>query len=200
MKTFLVTDGTLAIDPERLLTKLSMACEAGIDAIQLRENVDDKTLFPFVERLRKITADAGVRLFINGRVDVALAVSADGVHLSESALSPDFISQIPETLLVGASVHSLSSAEKAQKADFFFYGAIFDTGVKKGRGLESLKAISESVQRPIYAVGGITPERIPSVLQAGAAGIAAISFILQASDIGQAVRLFKAPFICHEDL
>lgn len=196
MHTILITNGTLATDADLLFSKLKQACHAGIDAIQLREkNVDTNTLIAFAERLRKITADCKVHLFINGRLDVALKVGADGVHFPENAVSPQLIAQAKENkLIVGGSTHSLEAAEKAKGADFLIFSPIFNTGSKQGQGLDHLKSFTGKVQQPVYALGGIKPEHIPDLLKAGAKGVAAITSFLDAPNIPQAVHCFNSHF------
>lgn len=195
MRTMLITDGSFGRDPT-LLEKLEMACQAGIDAIQLREKeAPTKDLFDFAKKLRNVTAEWGVSLFINERLDLALAVKADGIHLPEHSPFPR------TTLRIGRSVHSLESALSAQKegAHYLLFGPIFSplskTCDKPPQGLEQLEEVSKHLQIPLIAVGGITPDHVPLLLQSGATGIAAISSLLHAPNLMDAIAAFQVPFL-----
>lgn len=199
MHTMLITDGSLGSDPT-LLEKLEQACKAGIDAIQLREKqAETKELYDFAKKLREITWEYGVSLFINERIDLALAVQANGVHLPENGLSPQDLKKFP--LQIGMSVHSLEAAIDAEKegADYLIFSPIFEPLSKTSpllpQGLTQLKIVAKSTKIPIIALGGITAEKIPDLMQSGAAGVAAIASLLHAQDISAAVAAFKAPFI-----
>jgi thiamine-phosphate pyrophosphorylase len=191
----LITDGSLGCE-QTLLHKLELASKAGIDAIQLREKgVSTKDLFLCAKRLRALTSKLGVSLFINERLDLALAVNADGVHLPEDAPF------VKTPLQVGRSVHSLEAALRAEKegVSYLLFGPIFSPLSKVSstptQGLDKLREVAQSVQIPVIAVGGITLDKIPMVIKSGAAGVAAISSLLHAQDIPRSVAAFKSPFL-----
>jgi thiamine-phosphate pyrophosphorylase len=194
MHIMLITDGSFKEDPT-LLEKLESACQAGIDAIQLREKkaTPNELLF-FAKKLRQITAKWGVSLFINERLDLALAVKADGIHLPESA---PFLST---SLRVGRSVHSLEAALLAQKegANYLLFGPVFPPLSKlshaSAQGLAKLEEVSKNVHIPVIAVGGVTAINTPLLLQSGARGIAAISALLHAPNLTDAIARFRACF------
>jgi thiamine-phosphate pyrophosphorylase len=119
---------------------------------------------------------------VNGRADLALAAGADGVHLPAGGVGAnDLSSWIPAGFLVGASVHSLKEARTAVSsgADYLLAGPVFETPSKmrygSPLGLTAFRRICAQVSIPILALGGIHPENVPSVLAAGASGIAGIS-------------------------
>jgi len=140
--------------------------------------------------LRELTTRYGVKLFINDRLDVALAVDADGVHLGGESI-PAFAAREATggAMLIGASAHSIGEAIKAEEegADFVTLGPVFETpskikyGHPLGPGL--LREIRGKISIPVFAIGGIKKERVGSVLEAGASGIALISAILGSENI-----------------
>ncbi len=191
----LITDGSLGCDLT-LLEKLEIACQSGIDMIQLREKqASARDLFVFAKKLRKITLKWGVSLFINERLDVALAVKADGIHLPEHSPFPH------TSLRIGRSVHSLQASIYAQKegADYLLFGPVFSPlskiSTETPQGLEKLQHVTKSVRIPVIAVGGVTSDNIPLLLQSGATGVAAISSFLHAPDLKAAIAAFQAPFL-----
>ncbi|MDZ7691585.1 MAG: thiamine phosphate synthase [Balneolaceae bacterium] len=194
---YLITDRKKCV-PRVLPDLVEEACRSGIRAVQLREkDLNGRSLYLLAKELRTITARWNTKLFINDRVDIALAVEADGVHCRETSIPPAKIKKMNTSLRLGASVHSLESAEEAQKrgADFLLFGPVFHT-ISKAKygdpqGIENLKRIVESVKISVYAVGGITPERAQSCLEAGAFGVAGISSIMEADSVADKVGEWK---------
>jgi thiamine-phosphate pyrophosphorylase len=142
---------------------------------------DATVLLPLTQRYQ-------ARLAINDRLDVALAVGADGVHLAGQSLPVDAAVLLANRrLLVGRSVHGLDEAIQAANAgaDYLTFGHVFPTTSHPGlapRGLDELKTIVEQVDVPVLAIGGITSDNLEDVLATGAAGIAVISAILADAD------------------
>lgn len=185
-RTVLITDGPL---DEKLFRKLKVAAEAGIDAIQIRSK--EARLYDFAKRVRKML---DCKLFINERVDIALAVHADGVHLPENSFSCSHVKKMASSFIVGKSVHCLKEAKMAEKegADYIHFGPIFETATKKEpQGLPKLTEVATHIGIPTIAVGGITPMRAANCIDAGAYGLAAISAFLDAEDIEEKVIAFK---------
>lgn len=195
---YMITDRHMCA-PAPLLDTVEEALFGGIKAVQLREkDLPGRELFDLAVKLRVITKSYHARLFINERVDVAMAVDADGVHCRETSLPVDVIKRIAPDLLVGQSVHNLQSAKVAEQqgADFVQFGPIYETPSKKKygdpQGLEKLEKVAAAVDIPVMAVGGITPGRTESCLQAGAQGVAGISAIMQSNNIAHTVDEFSA--------
>lgn len=199
-KLMLITDGKLETN-SITLNKVFSACHNGLPAIQLREKtIEARRLWELANMLRKITLDHGIFFSINDRVDIALSVDADGVHLSEGGLSPQIPKKLKPSLIVGVSVHSLEMGRRAEQegADYVLFGPIFQTPSKiafgKPQGLENLKEIAHNLSIPVLAVGGITPVEINCCINAGAYGVAAIGAFMQSEDIKMTINDFLREF------
>lgn len=202
-RLYLITDRNLFASESLLFTAVEEALQGGVKAVQLREkDLGIRDLLDMAYRMRRLTAQYTARLFINDRVDVALAVSADGVHLGQSGIPADAARKAAgKKLKIGVSAHSLAEAEKAEKegADFITLGPVYETPSKKQYGAPlgtgMLKTVAGQISLPVFAIGGITPDRISEVLHAGAYGIALISGIFAADNIktrtGEFVRLLQ---------
>ncbi len=167
---------------------LQQACRAGVEAIQLREK--DMAAVDLLKLARGLKASLkGVRIFINDRVDVAVAASADGVHLGQKGLPPDLVKRSFGWLTIGVSTHSLDEALQAQArgADFVTFGPVFHTPSKASYGpplgLERLREVAERLEIPVFAIGGVNRENIRDVISAGAYGIALISAIMASPQV-----------------
>ncbi len=189
LKVYLITDLS-QFPPEEHLTVLESALKGGIKDIQLREK--DMPLYDLLSLaivLRQMTEQYDARLYINDRLDIALMVEADGVHLPENGLPANEVKGRYPHLLVGVSTHSKDRAIQAQKdgADFITFGPVFETPSKKKyglpQGLDRLAQTASVTQIPVLALGGIKLNNIPSVLEAGVHGVGLISGIWNNSNI-----------------
>ena len=183
-----------------LLDVLEEALEGGVGMIQLREkDLTGKALCDLAWQVMELTKKYGARLLINDRIDVALAVGADGVHLPGGSFTPGKArTLLGMDKIIAVSTHSLSEAAAAQEdgADFVTFSPIYHTSSKaifgKPQGLLKLNEVCAKVQIPVYALGGITADRIPEVMSMGACGAAMISAILSAKDVGaESFRMVK---------
>lgn len=162
--------------------------EAGLKAVQLREkDLEVRDLLSLAGRFRELTRRHGARLLVNDRADVALAVGADGVQRTATSLPVWALRSIsPSGFMIGASIHSVAEARIAEPegADFLVFGPVYDTASKRQygppQGLAALERVASAVRLPVFAVGGITPERVSEVMRAGASGVAVIGAILGA--------------------
>ncbi|MGH8064227.1 MAG: thiamine phosphate synthase [Candidatus Entotheonellia bacterium] len=190
-------DGDLYVVTDRqqtggrpLLTVVEAALRGGARAFQLREkDLSPRDLYPLALQMRQLTQAYGARLLINDRIDVALAVNADGVHLTTVSLPARIARPLlgPEQL-IGISTHNLAEAREAAEggADFLVFGPVFFTPSKapygQPVGLDTLRTVRAHVKLPILAIGGIKKANLDQVLAAGADGIAVISAIISADD------------------
>ena len=178
-----------------LTTVVEEALKGGIKAVQLREKgLSAKELFELAHGIRSLTRQYGARLFINDRVDIAMAVNADGVHLGQNGFSARDAKGIFPEAAVGVSTHSLNEAKKAEGegADFITLGPIFYTPSKAGYGeplgVEVIKRVKAEINIPVFAIGGIKKNNAKDVINAGVDGIAVISAVMGAEDTGKAVE------------
>ncbi|MBI4282557.1 MAG: thiamine phosphate synthase [Chloroflexi bacterium] len=196
----LVTDRTLC-GPNLLEKKVAAAMSGGVDMVQLREkDLPASELLELALKLRSITRGKAL-LVINDRLDVALAAGADGLHLPQDSLSvQDARRVVPSHLLVGKSVHDLTSTSLAAKegADYLVLGTIFPTSSHPGAhtgGLNLISTVTRQVDAPVLAIGGVNSSNVASVVGAGAKGVAVISAILAAPDPERAARELKHSLI-----
>jgi len=195
---YLITDRTLFTARCAMYLAFETALEAGVKAVQLREkDLSTKALLDMAYWMRELTNEFGAHLFINDRVDVALSVEADGVHLGRQSIPVQAVRKIAgNTLMIGVSTHTIGEVMEAEKdgADFITLGPVYETPSKakygKPVGLETLKDAKSRTRLPIFAVGGIKPGNVEEVKEAGADGIALISAILTAQDIKKTTEDF----------
>ena len=176
-----------------------LALKGGVRAVQLREkDLPVRELLSLARELRGATREFGAKLFINDRVDVAVAVDADGVHLGGQSMPASAVRKIVgRDMLIGVSTHSINEARKAGAggADFITFGPVFPTPSKMKYsspvGVKSLKETKNVFNKPVFAIGGIDSGNVGQVMHAGADGIAMISAILSADDIQRAAELMN---------
>jgi len=184
--------------PAELLRAVELAVSGGVDWVQLRDKQASALAMhrQACELLRVVRA-GGARLSINDRLDVALAIEADGVHLAGQSLPVAPAKRLSAgQLLVGRSVHSRDEAvvEAEAGADYLTFGHVFPSTSKPGmppHGLDELADVVKAVDVPVIAIGGITADNIDAVLQTGCAGIAVISAILSATDPQHAAQRLR---------
>ncbi|MFA6226244.1 MAG: thiamine phosphate synthase [Methanoregula sp.] len=175
------------------------AIAGGADVIQLRDkSCSSSELIRIGRTLRGITRESSTLFIVNDRLDVALACGADGLHLGQGDLRTYVARQFaPPGFLIGVSVSTVKEACQAEQegADYVALSPTFSTGTKPdagpGHGLEMLREIHRSVSVPVIAIGGINPENIGDVIDAGADGVAVISAVVGATDITAAARDLK---------
>ena len=176
------------------------AIAGGADVLQLRDKeASGGRLYREALQLRKLTRDAKVPFIVNDRLDIALAVDADGVHVGQSDLPASVVRKImgPGKIL-GVSVETVEEAVQAEKdgADYLGVGPVFEArGTKPDAGLpvgvDRIARIRRHCRLPIVAIGGINAENARKVREAGADAAAVISAIVSADDIAQAARRLK---------
>lgn len=189
----LVTTGHQELDEMR---RIWAACPSGlIDIVQIREkHRTARELVEWYETCRELLP--GTKVFINDRIDVALAVGAPGVQLAYHSLSPKQArSVLPRHVRIGRSIHHMIElAEFREDADFFIYGHIFGTMSKPGlepRGLHALEQMVKASPKPLIAIGGIDLKNIQDVLATGCSGVAVMSSVFRHSSPGKQVEALR---------
>lgn len=197
-RLYLITDRRQTLTGD-LATVIHDACQAGVKAIQLREkDLTARELFSLAANIQSTCRTTNTKLFINERADIAHALDLDGVQLTSRSFPVQAARKIlaPEKL-IGVSTHSLNEASLAEKdgSDFLLFGPVFPTLSKyrygKPQGLEKLKDMTRKTKIPVFAVGGITPERALKCVENGAFGVAVISAIMKSQNIGKKVEEFE---------
>lgn len=197
---YLCTDRRL-ITTDTLEEAVELAIQGGVTVVQLREK--DCTSREFYEeavKVKAITDAYEIPLLINDRLDIALAVGADGVHLGQTDI-PIWAARdvLGADKIVGATANTLEKAEEAWKsgADYLGVGDVFGTSTKADTvrvTLEDLKAIKKQVEIPVVAIGGITAENIALLKETGVDGAAVISAIVGQKDITTAAETLISNF------
>lgn len=198
---YLVTDRSLA-KGRSLLDIIASALEGGVSVVQLREkDLSSKEFYEEARFVKEYLKVRGVPLIINDRLDIALAVEAEGLHIGQSDLPyPIARKLLGKEALIGLSVDTPEELLEAQQydVDYLGVGPVFPTATKetpKGFfwGIEGLKWAKDHSRHPLVAIGGISIENATRVVQSGVEGIAVVSALVAAADPGQAARqLFQA--------
>lgn len=192
---YLITDRIQAAGGE-LPAVVAAALQGGVRAVQLREkDLPPRRLFELAVVLRRATREQGARLLINDRIDIAMAVDADGVHLGAASLP---VAEARRLLgadrLIGYSAHGVDEAVKAERegADFVTFGPVFPTPSKAAYGAPlgpaALAEAVHSLRIPVFALGGVTPAAVAGIMATGCRGIALISAIIAADRPEKAAR------------
>ena len=186
-----------SISKKGIISDVENAIEAGCSIIQYREKKKEtKEMINEAKKLREICRGKAIFL-INDRIDVVLAVNADGVHLGQDDTPANIARSIlGNDKIIGLTVHNVNEAilAKEQGVDYIGIAPIFKTGTKKDSktpcGLKMIKDIKNSVDLPIIAVGGINQNNVKDVIVNGAEGIAAVSAVLDSDDVYNSVKNF----------
>jgi len=175
--------------------------------IQLREKEwPSGRLLPLAERLRDRCRRAGATFIVNDRVDLAVAVGADGVHLGQDDLPPRAARPLLRPgMVLGRSTHSVGQARAAhaEGSDYIAVGSMFPTRTKPDFqlvGPELIRAIRPETRAPLVGIGGVTRDNVAEVIRAGADGVAVISAVCGAPDPAAATREFLAAIRAARDL
>lgn len=192
---YFVTDSTLT--KKNVIDDVRAALKAGVKIVQYREkNRSAKEMFREASRIKRLCGGKAIFL-VNDRVDIALAVDADGVHLGQDDMPYAQARRLlRKNKIIGITVHNVKEAVAAESlgADYLGASPIFETKTKQdaGRqaGLQLIRDVKKRVRIPVVAIGGINLENIVSVMQAGADSAAAISAVLTKDDVTKECRKF----------
>lgn len=177
-----------------------MAAACGVEVVQYRnKNAETREMYDEALHLKEICRD--LTFLINDRIDIALAVDADGVHLGQSDMpcttARDLLGR---EKVIGVTVHNLSEALEAERqgADYLGVSPIFKTATKtdagKPAGITLIEEIRQQVDIPLIAIGGINHSNAPAVIEAGADGLCAISCVVASSDVAAQIKRFQDLF------
>ncbi|WP_296789078.1 thiamine phosphate synthase [uncultured Methanobrevibacter sp.] len=187
LSLYLVTDNS--DDVERFLNTIEEAIKGGTTVVQIREKTAETLdFYNLALKVKDITTKYNVPLIINDRVDVALAIDADGVHVGQSDMPCDVTRKlIGEDKILGVSAATIEEARKAEKdgADYIGTGAVFPTQTKDDAPKitkDDLKEIVESIDIPVVAIGGITLENAHELNDTGIAGLSVVSAIMSSDN------------------
>ncbi|MCL4506212.1 MAG: thiamine phosphate synthase [Chloroflexi bacterium] len=183
-----------------LLDVAQAAVRGGVTVLQIREkHLTTRELVRAALELRAWAREAGVPFIINDRVDVALAVDADGVHLGPDDMALETARRIlGHTRIIGVSAGTQDEAREAARggADYIGVGAVYNTASKSDAGapigVDGFAAIARSVRIPAVAIGGLSVDNVAPVIMAGAAGVAVISAIVGAMDVERAANEMRS--------
>ena len=186
---YLVTDSALAMG-RPLLDVVCAAIDGGVTCVQVREkDVPSRVYVSQLLSVRPLLRERGIPLFVNDRVDVALAVEADGVHLGQTDLPLSMARGVAAgRLLIGVSCESVQDGVDAERggADYVSVSPVFATPTKtdtaSALGLDGVRAVRRAVRVPVVAIGGINATNAADVIRAGADGICVVSAIVSALD------------------
>lgn len=197
LSLYLVTDRELIKD-KSIENAIEEAILGGVTIVQLREkDCSSLDFYTVAISVKKITDKYNVPLIINDRIDIVLAVDADGVHLGQSDIPCEIARSIlAEGKIIGVSAHNLEEALKAKEngADYLGCGAVFTTSTKKdvtGLDIKELSKIKEKVELPMVAIGGINLDNIEKLYGTGIDGVAVVSAIIGKNDIVSSARELK---------
>jgi len=197
-RLYLVTDSGLSRGRSHALV-VAAALRGGVTVVQYREK--EGTTRQIVEeasRIRSLCADAGVPFIVNDRLDIALAVDADGLHVGQDDLPAAAARRlIGAGRILGVSAGSAEEALAAQAegADYIGASPVFDTPTKPDAppavGVEGLRRMAAAVRVPVVGIGGMNAGNAGAVIAAGAAGVAVVSAIVSAEDVEAAARAIR---------
>jgi thiamine-phosphate pyrophosphorylase len=181
---------------------VEQAARAGVRLIQYRnKTASTRDLYDEASQLKALCSESGSRLIINDRIDIAMSVDADGVHIGQSDLPyVDARRLLGDRKIIGVSVRSVEEALQAWRmgADYVGVGPIFSTSTKADDGepcgLDTLKAIRRTCGIPIAAIGGIDLTNVRKVIESGADMVCAISAVVSSADVAAEIRKFQKEF------
>ncbi len=201
LRLIVITDRALAA-PRAVEDVVRAALEAGAPAIQLRDKTADaRALFLQAQALLRLTRQHGALLFVNDRLDVALASGADGVHLGPDDIPLAAARRVvPDGFLLGFSTDDPDAARRAAAAGAVYIGcgAVFGTRTKdvgdERIGPDGLRRVVQAVDVPVVGIGGVTADNVVQLAGVGAAGAAVVGAVMKAEDVADTVRRLLAPF------
>jgi thiamine-phosphate pyrophosphorylase len=196
---YLVTDTGLSRGRPRVEV-VEAALRGGVTVVQYREkSASTRWMIEEARELRQLCKATGVPFIVNDRIDVALAVDADGVHVGQDDMPAALARRlIGRGRILGVSAGNAEEARKAAEdgADYVGASPIFATPTKpdapRPMGVEGLRLLARAVSIPVVAIGGMNAENAAAIIAAGAAGVAVVSAIVAADDVQAAARAIRS--------
>ena len=185
--------------PTPLTDVVAELLDVGVTAFQLREkDLSDTELIKLAQPIAELCHNYEAKLFINTHTSIASEVGAAGIHLPATAESVGSVKETEtgDNFYIGCSVHSLDAGKKreVEGADFLTYSPIYPTASKPGYGpavgTASLAEVVKGVKLPVFALGGITPARVPECLDTGAFGVAVMSGVMSSKGAGTQAKRY----------
>ncbi|MFH1721632.1 MAG: thiamine phosphate synthase [Candidatus Altiarchaeota archaeon] len=194
---FFITDRNLSKKGD--IDDVQAALKAGIKVVQYREKeFETRAMVETAKKLKSLCEKHNALFILNDRIDVALAVDADGVHVGQDDMPLDEVRRIlGSEKIIGVTVHNVEEAIEAESggADYLGVSPIFQTDTKKDAGpavgVQLIKKIKEKTSIPLIGIGGITLENLDEVIRAGADGVCAISATVASDNVESAVAEFR---------
>ena len=178
-----------------LYEQIKEALESGVTCVQLREkNLDEASFIEEAKKICVLCRQYNTPFIVNDNVNVAIASNADGIHIGQEDMGLKDVREIVgENMIIGISAHTVEEAKFAQEngADYIGIGAVFETSTKNDVDVipyEKVKSICDAVDIPKVAIGGINAENILKLKGSGIDGVAVVSAIFGAKDIGKATK------------
>ncbi len=198
LSLYLVTDRSLTLN-RPLLEVVEQAVKGGVTVVQLREkDCSSKDFYEEAVKLKKLLSSYSVPLIINDRLDIALAVDAEGLHIGQHDIPyPIARKLLGKNKIIGLSIENLKDMERANEWDVDYIGLspVFNTSTKtdtaKALGLEGVRQLTNISKHPSVGIGGINHFNAASILQAGANGLAVVSAIMSQPDPMEAAKELK---------
>lgn len=194
MQLYAVTDRAWTGN-KTLYEQIKEALENGVTCVQLREkNLDEASFIEEAKKISVLCRQYNTPFIVNDNVNVAIASNADGIHIGQEDMGlKDVCKIVGENMIIGISVHTVEEAKFAQEngADYIGIGAVFETSTKNDVDVipyEKVKSICDAVDIPKVAIGGINAENILKLKGSGIDGVAVVSAIFGAKDIGKATK------------
>ena len=194
MQLYAVTDRAWTGN-KTLYEQIKEALENGVTCVQLREkNLDEASFIEEAKKISVLCRQYNIPFIVNDNVNVAIASNADGIHIGQEDMGlKDVRKIVGENMIIGISAHTVEEAKFAQEngADYIGIGAVFETSTKNDVDVipyEKVKSICDAVDMPKVAIGGINAENILKLKGSGIDGVAVVSAIFGAKDIGKATK------------
>lgn len=188
-KLYLVTNSDSFENEDEFLDAIALSLQGGVDILQLREkHMCARKVVKLGKKIKQLCQNYGTIFVINDRVDIAMLIEADGVHLGQDDLDVKSARElVGNNMIIGISTHAPEQAQKAmdEGADYIGVGPVFETPTKQGRvavGLDYVNWVSQNIDIPAFAIGGIDLDNCQEVINSGATRLAVVRAIINSSN------------------